>query len=458
MEPDHDSHETDRPSSGQASKSTSLSYFILALAAVIALSAILIYVVRSRELQDRNPPKQLEQGPGDKDSATLPTGDGQDPGGSDPTNPVISGGDIDPEDYSSDPTALMREMTKALNELDMERFNKLSGGTIDPKAAEALRDFAANLKAAGLDLESREVGETGVRDGRRWAVEAAEAVKNGERDRVYFDLKKGPKGWVVERVILPGADPEAMIVQDPLAAAEAFLLAVLSQNFEEARKYTGGGKISDARIAGLCIVFEEGRYQLREQKPLRALLKRENFAAYLANVVSSDGSPAAQFGLNLGRESETARWMVTEINLDKLLADYAQRVAGGDVYYSPLVRNPEGGDTLALYFGFDEDEINPRTKRQLEIVAAILKTDPVKKLTLSGHTDSKGTDDYNKSLSMRRAEAVREFLLDAGVEAAQVVTLAKGDSEPRRPNVTESGEDNPEGRRANRRTEIYLDF
>jgi OOP family OmpA-OmpF porin len=91
-------------------------------------------------------------------------------------------------------------------------------------------------------------------------------------------------------------------------------------------------------------------------------------------------------------------------------------------------------------------------------VAAILKTDPVKKLTLSGHTDSKGTDDYNKSLSMRRAEAVREFLLDAGVEADQVVTLAKGDSEPRRPNVTESGEDNPEGRRANRRTEIYLDF
>ena len=91
-------------------------------------------------------------------------------------------------------------------------------------------------------------------------------------------------------------------------------------------------------------------------------------------------------------------------------------------------------------------------------MAAILKTDPVKKLTLSGHTDSKGTDDYNKSLSMRRAEAVREFLLDAGVEATQVVTLAKGDSEPRRPNVTESGEDNPEGRRANRRTEIYLDF
>jgi outer membrane protein OmpA-like peptidoglycan-associated protein len=53
---------------------------------------------------------------------------------------------------------------------------------------------------------------------------------------------------------------------------------------------------------------------------------------------------------------------------------------------------------------------------------------------------------------------VRDFLIKAGVSATQIVTVAKGSSQPRRPNVTESGEDNPEGRRANRRTEIYLDF
>jgi len=40
----------------------------------------------------------------------------------------------------------------------------------------------------------------------------------------------------------------------------------------------------------------------------------------------------------------------------------------------------------------------------------------------------------------------------------QITTIAKGASQPRRPNVTESGQDNPDGRRANRRTEIYLDF
>ena len=42
--------------------------------------------------------------------------------------------------------------------------------------------------------------------------------------------------------------------------------------------------------------------------------------------------------------------------------------------------------------------------------------------------------------------------------SSQITTVAKGASQPRRPNVTESGQDNPDGRRANRRTEIYLDF
>ena len=88
----------------------------------------------------------------------------------------------------------------------------------------------------------------------------------------------------------------------------------------------------------------------------------------------------------------------------------------------------------------------------------ILRADPGKKLTLSGHTDSLGTDPYNHGLSSRRADVVRDFLIKSGVTPRQIVTLAKGASQPRRPNLTESGADNPAGRRANRRTEIYLDF
>jgi outer membrane protein OmpA-like peptidoglycan-associated protein len=188
------------------------------------------------------------------------------------------------------------------------------------------------------------------------------------------------------------------------------------------------------------------------------MFQRADTVGYLANVETPQGRESAQFAITLRRQDAASVWRVSEINLSQLLTEYARRVAGGDVYYSPLVKNPSGGDTLALYFEFDEDEMNPRARRQLEIVSLILKADPGKKITLSGHTDALGTDPYNNSLSSRRAQVVRDFLANSGVSAAQIVTVAKGASQPRRPNVTESGQDNPEGRRANRRTEIYLDF
>ena len=182
-------------------------------------------------------------------------------------------------------------------------------------------------------------------------------------------------------------------------------------------------------------VFQEGVRQITEWLPSLGRIHRVDFSTCSAGARGID--PAS---------------------LDQLIADYAKRFAGGDLYYTPIVKNPQGGDTLVLYFEFDEDQIAQRTKRQLEIVARILSTDAGKKLTLTGHTDALGGADYNTGLSSRRADIVRDFLVSSGVAPGQIITQAKGMTQPRRPNVTESGEDNPEGRRANRRTEIYLDF
>jgi len=72
--------------------------------------------------------------------------------------------------------------------------------------------------------------------------------------------------------------------------------------------------------------------------------------------------------------------------------------------------------------------------------------------------DALGSEDYNQALSRGRAEAVRAFLAESGVKDSQLKVVAEGETRPRRPNETLAGEDNPQGRRANRRTEIYLDF
>lgn len=303
-----------------------------------------------------------------------------------------------------------------------------------------------------------EIGELEVNKRARWALN----LEDDYGSRIYLDLLRKQGKWAVQKVALPeavgeGAPARAVLV-DALGITDAFLQAALKQSFTTAKSFVNSAEVSDAKIAGLCIVFEEGEYQLRQNGPLRALYHRNNTAAFLANVETSDGSDVAQFGVNVQRLDENSPWRVTEINLDQLLADYAQRVAGGDIYFTPLIRNPKGGDTLILYFGFDEETLTPRTERQLEIVSLLLQVDSKKVLTLSGHTDAIGSEAYNKSLSGRRAETVRQFLVDSGVDTDQIKTVALGKSKPRRPNTTEAGEDNPDGRRANRRTEIYLDF
>src|SRR5690606_10501933 len=98
----------------------------------------------------------------------------------------------------------------------------------------------------------------------------------------------------------------------------------LRQDFEFAKNFSDPETVSDAKIAGLCILFEEGGYQLRANKPLRAMFQRDDTAGYLANLQSADKSATAQFSLSLRKPAASENWRVSEINLDQLLADYAR--------------------------------------------------------------------------------------------------------------------------------------
>jgi len=429
-------------------------YFFLILAAVLAAAAVILWM---------NKPKT----PGDAGKGTIDQADSlKDPNKNKP--PVIDGLDKPlptqtPEEILANlgvglatvnPVDLLNQISDALNKGDMAKVSELVG-----KDAMTTETFKLLQTLAKQPLAIREVGEIELNKRARWAFETGENDSN--KKQIHFDFVQENGKWRIEKVSAPDTkiDPNKIeSVVDPLNLADAFLQAVLKQNFEVALQWVDRKSVSDTKIAALCILFEEGEYKLRENKPLRAMFQREDTVGYLAHIEAKDGSEAAQFALNMRLDAATKNWRVFEINLDQLLADYATRVAGGDIYYSPFVKNPAGGETLALYFDFNEDKMSQRTQRQLEIVAAILKSDAKKKITLSGHTDALGTKSYNDQLSSNRADVVRDFLAASGVSAEQIVTIAKGASQPRRPNVTETGEDNPEGRRANRRTEIYLDF
>ena len=432
-----------------------LPYFFLGLAAVIAVAALVLLMVRPG-VQTKPLPA-----PSAIVASKLPRpniGDLTNPGKLEDPAAVLKNLGIG---YSTaDPAELVAQIGKALESGDLAKMGRLIGkDALDPTTFEQLKALSSNTLKIRQPDGVREVGEIELNVRTRWALEIL--GQEPGRDHIFFDLRRDNGKWSVEKMMFPPAPGEQIpkaVFADSLGVADAFLQAVLKQDFEFARGFVDASKVSDTKIAGLCILFEEGGYRLRKSKPLRAMFQRPDTAGYLVNVESSDGSQSAQFAITMSQSPASSNWKVSEVNLNQLLADYARRVAGGDPYYSPLVKNPAGGDTLALYFEFDEDVMNPRTRRQLEIVTMILRSDPGKKITLSGHTDALGSKDYNNSLSSRRADVVRDYLTKAGVASSQIVTVAKGDSQPRRPNVTETGGDNPEGRRANRRTEIYLDF
>jgi OmpA-OmpF porin, OOP family len=436
--------------------SNKVSYFFLGLAAVLAAAALALLIWKPGS---KKPPAPIAP----ETAAVAETPDSietlDQPAVPETTEETLKNLGVGVS--ATDPAELLTRIGDALEKGDIAAVSKLIGKqALDPESLAKLQALTGN---GPLRLRNpggvREIGELELNRRVRWALQL-DGLETG-RDTILFDLRNENGKWMVEKITFPPAagDPiPKAVLADSLGVADGFLQAVMKQDFEFARDFVDRQTVSDTKIAALCILFEEGEYRMRSQKPLRAMFSRGDTVGYLANVETKDGQQSAQFALNLRQPPAPANWLVSEINLDALLADYAKHVAGGDVYYSPLVKNPAGGETLALYFEFDEDTINARTRRQLEIVASMLKADDAKKITLSGHTDALGTKDYNDSLSAKRADVVRDFLAAEGVPAAQIITIAKGASQPRRPNVTETGDDDPQGRRANRRTEIYLDF
>ena len=90
-------------------------------------------------------------------------------------------------------------------------------------------------------------------------------------------------------------------------------------------------------------------------------------------------------------------------------------------------------------------------------MATLLKAYPAAEVAIDGHTDGKGGDAYNQTLSEKRAAAVAQWLAaHAGTDKAKVHTRGWGKTKPVAANTNADGSDNPEGRAKNRRVEITI--
>ena len=102
------------------------------------------------------------------------------------------------------------------------------------------------------------------------------------------------------------------------------------------------------------------------------------------------------------------------------------------------------------FFDFDKSVLKPAGKAKLSDLVSKLQGTDIEVVLATGHTDSIGSDAYNMKLSLRRANAVKAFLVSKGIPADRIFTEGKGESKPVASNKTR------EGRAKNRRVEVEV--
>ncbi len=359
------------------------------------------------------------------------------------------------------PRALAQAIVHVIQNKDLNILHELERrNAITEEQSRILRELA---EAKHIHLASPGISSIGA-NGDAHNQTARYSLNFSSGARGYLDMKKNDKKqWVLHKLTLPGKQDLAkdkvapMIINDPMGIVSAFMDSVSKADFRSARKLVDGSKVKDATVAGLCILFEEGAFRLRDEAPIKTAYESPTNAGFFVHLQDANGKKAGNIGLTVAKVDD--KWLVAEASLDSMLEAYAHREGAGDDIFIPIVKNPQGGDSLALFFGFNEDSLSRRSVRQLQIVAEAIKFDGSKKLEISGHTDDVGSERYNQGLSERRANAVKAKLVDFGVPADRIITKGFGKSQPRRTYSIGADEDaRDDARRENRRAEMYLDF
>lgn len=109
-----------------------------------------------------------------------------------------------------------------------------------------------------------------------------------------------------------------------------------------------------------------------------------------------------------------------------------------------------------VLFEFDKFALAPSADAPMQKLLTYVQAGGSGKIVVTGYTDAKGEDDYNRTLSQKRAQAVADWLTGKGVEASRLDIIGKGEADPVAPNAKADGSDDPDGRAKNRRVSVAI--
>ncbi|WP_034925119.1 OmpA family protein [Gillisia sp. CAL575] len=136
--------------------------------------------------------------------------------------------------------------------------------------------------------------------------------------------------------------------------------------------------------------------------------------------------------------------------MDKQAKQIEQEIPGAEVERVGEGINVTFDENSGIYFDTEKFNINEKSKEALHKLVGIFKEYPDTEILVEGHTDDKGADSYNLTLSKNRAQAVTNFLVSDGISKGRFDTKWYGESQPKYDNTT------VDGRAKNRRVELAI--
>lgn len=275
-------------------------------------------------------------------------------------------------------------------------------------------------------------------DATRLARDAAEAFENASRIAGLVDDVDGNEEEAVEALVLR-YDEQLERIAEALNFTPSFL--------------EGPQPVAEQSITAIESLYEQ-RNSLQEDIRER----EERIAALQAQTDSVElrlGRLADSLGARAEMEAARRRAMSARLRERREREEKVERIR--DLFEPAeaevLLRGPELLiRLLGLAFPVGSAEIRPENFPLLTKVQEALRQFPARQsLTIAGHTDSRGNDDFNQDLSERRAEAVRQYLVaNMRISEASISAVGFGESQPVASNETQ------EGRAQNRRIDVIL--
>lgn len=192
----------------------------------------------------------------------------------------------------------------------------------------------------------------------------------------------------------------------------------------------------------------------KTNKPLEATIeiidneRNEVIASFTSNSVTGRYLVSMPAGKNYGISVKKENYLFHSENFDLAATSEYQ-----EVQKDIKLKNIAVGQSIVLkniFFDFNKSTLRKESENEIAQLTKLLMDIPTMKIEISGHTDSYGSDVYNKNLSHQRAKAVYDRLIQNGIKADRLTFMGFGEEKPIDTNETDTG------RQMNRRTEFKV--